>query len=76
MEFGSLFVIPNGVTVTFNRGVVADRYQIFKTSGTGIVVFNEEYQVIGYPEWWGAAVGGTNCSTAINACIQACPIKN
>jgi len=74
IDFGAKFSIPTSIILTFNRGIVADRYQIFTVSGTGAVVFNEEYQTVGYPEWWGATVGGSDCHSAISACIIACPV--
>lgn len=74
IEFGAIFKVPTGIKLTFNNGIVAERYQIFSITGTGSVVFNEERQVVGYPEWWGAVVGGTDCYAAIIACMIACPV--
>lgn len=73
---GAVLNIATGVTVTFNNGMSADRYQIFNPTGTGKVVFNEEYLTTGFPEWWGAQVGGFDCYSAISACIIACPITS
>ena len=72
---GAVLNIATGVTVTFNAGMQADRYQIFNITGTGAVVFDEEYLTVGYPEWWGAVADNNtvDCSTAINRCIVACP---
>lgn len=73
---GATLNIQTSVTVTFNSGIVAGSYKIFNPSSwtSSFVVFNEEKQIIGYPEWWGAVVGGTDCTNAINACIVACPV--
>jgi hypothetical protein len=75
-EFGGRFTIGSNVTLTFNNGIEAGPYQIFSpvSWSTSLVAFNEEKQTIGYPEWWGALVGGTDCANAINACIVASPI--
>lgn len=75
---GAVLNISNGVTVTFNAGMAADRYQIFNPTGTGKVVFDESQLTTGYPEWWGgfASAGSVNCYTAIQACIEACPITS
>lgn len=70
---GSIIVIPNGVTVTFNGGITANVAQIFVCTGTGQVVFSSQTQAIGYPEWWGAQTNNAsfNCLPALNACYQA-----
>ena len=75
-DFGGKFNIGSSVTLTFNNGIQAGAYQIFSPANwtTSLVVFNEEKQITGYPEWWGALVGGTDCTNALNACIAACPI--
>jgi hypothetical protein len=73
---GAVLNISNGVTVTFSKGMQAQKTQIFNTTGTGVVVFNEELVTTGYPEWWGGFADdlGIDCSVPINKSITACPI--
>ena len=69
---GAKFTIPTGVTIAFNNGLTSPLQQIFVISGTGLVTFNPAKHSVGYPEWWGAVVGGSDCLNSINACIVAC----
>jgi hypothetical protein len=73
---GATLNISNGVTVTFSGGMQAEKTQIFNTTGTGVVVFNEELVTTGYPEWWGGFANdlAIDCSVPINKCITACPV--
>lgn len=73
---GAVLLIQNGVTVNFAAGLSAEVYQIFTCYGTGNVVINNQFTSVGYPEWWGAQTNNlsADCSTAINACIVACPV--
>ena len=71
---GAKLQIATGKTVAINGGIQAGLYQIF--TGTGTVTFAPQTTPDGYPEWWGALINnsGFDCSTAINACIVACPV--
>jgi len=71
---GATLIIPNGVTVTFNGGISAGLYQIFNCQGTGAAAFDPAKTEVGYPEWWGAVVGGADCLDAISACVVACRV--
>jgi Pectate lyase superfamily protein len=68
---GAKFTIPNGVTVTFSKGIIAGIHQIFTLTGTGLAVLTPAYTPVGYPEWWGAVTGGTDCLAAINYALVA-----
>lgn len=68
---GAILSIPNGVTVTFSNTLSAGVYQIFDCTGTGAVAFDQSKTSTGYPEWWGATVGGANCYATITAALAA-----
>lgn len=62
---GAIFNIATGVTLTINGFFWANRKQCFNCVGTGRVIFGEGAVLEGYPEWFGAVVGGADCILAI-----------
>ena len=73
IEYGAVITVPTGITLTFNGGFSAGVYQCFNCTGTGEVVFSNQFTSFGYPEWWGATTNaGTDATTAIEACFAAC----
>lgn len=76
MNAGAVINIPNGVTLTFNKGFSAGIGKVFNITGTGTVVFNPQFFSIGYPEWWGASTvnAAFDNTAALTACVVACPI--
>jgi hypothetical protein len=74
MARGAQLVIPTGVTVTFNGGLLAGLHRIFTITGTGKVAFDPTKTSVGFPEWWGAVTGGPDCAPGINACLIACNV--
>jgi len=72
---GSTITISTGITLTINGAFNAGVYQVFNCVGTGAVVFNTQFNLIGNPEWWGAVTNtGADSTAAILACFVACPI--
>lgn len=51
---GATINIDNGVTLTINGSILAERYAIF--TGSGNVVINGDANSVIYPEWFGAKV--------------------
>lgn len=80
LEQGSLIIVPNGVTVTFEGDVVMGRYQVFRCEGTGSVVLNPNKVPVGYPEWWGLKVNDSSGTvpadnlSALYRCYTMCPV--
>ena len=74
MNNGAILNIATGATVTLNGTFKAGVCQIF--SGLGTVIFNQSFNKIGFPEWWGAIANNItiDCLSAINSCIVTLPI--
>ncbi|MFP5514144.1 MAG: hypothetical protein ACLGJC_13785, partial [Alphaproteobacteria bacterium] len=75
---GAKIKAAGAVTITFAGGIHAPLAQIFDLTGGAAVAFSGGCIKRGHPEWWGAvrndaASAGIN-TTAINACIVACPV--
>lgn len=71
---GAKIKCTSGV-ITFGKGIKeAPLAQIFELSGGATVAFTASAHQVGYPEWWGAATGGTDCTSAISACFVACAV--
>jgi len=69
---GSIFAVPNGITVTINGPLSAPVAQIFSLAGTGQVVFGHGAVKEVYPQWWGARADGvTDDSAAVQAAINS-----
>ena len=70
VERGAILAVAATKTLTINGPIDAGLYQIFSCIGSGKVVFGVGSVKEIYPQWWGA-VSGTECGTALNACLQA-----
>lgn len=77
---GSIINISNGVTLTINGTFSAGVYQVFNCQGNGNVVFNNQTNLIGYAEWWGAITNNSSSNIqstntlSINAALTALSI--
>lgn len=74
---GTIINVATTKTLAFNGSFTAARTALFTNalSGEGTVTFGPAV-VVGYPEWWGAQPNNPSfdCSSAINACVVACPV--
>ena len=71
MSYGSMFTIPNGITLTITGRFEAGLYQVFNCTGTGKVVFGALSVTEIHPEWWGKCPNGTNDTAVLNKAIAA-----
>jgi hypothetical protein len=73
MRADAQLAAAGSATIAFNGGFDAPLAHVF---GAGVTVtFNASFLSEGHPEWWGAISNkpSVDCSSAINACIVACP---
>ena len=69
---GGSITINNAITLTANGPFSAPIASVFTLVGTGSVVFGASAIEAAYPQWWGAVGdGATNCTTAIQASMDA-----
>lgn len=68
---GAIINIANGVSVTINQSILADRYQIFSGDLSRLTI-NKGTNPVGYPEWFGAKVNDSTFdnSSALNFCLS------
>lgn len=69
---GGGITINNTITLTVNGLFAAPTTTVFTLVGTGSVVFGTSTIEAAYPQWWGAVGDGTtNCTTSIQAAMDA-----
>jgi hypothetical protein len=69
---GGGITIDNGITLTVNGLFDAPIASVFTLVGTGSVVFGTSAIEAAFPQWWGAIGDGTtNCTTSIQAAMDA-----
>ena len=66
---GAILKPANGVTITLNGSIIADRYKIFDTSLGGSIATGRTNS-IGYPEWFGAVIDSSPSATTNLSAIE------
>ena len=71
MNNGAILNVATGVTVTFNKSIVAQRHKIFNLQGISSIVIGISINKV-FPEWWGAVSDGiTDCTAPIQSALDS-----